>query len=403
MQQDAPAAGEPLAPASLRPLGTLRGMRTFYFAGFAAIGIHAPYFPLWLEAHGFRGVSMSLIAALSPALSAVGPPLIGVLSDARGGRGSLLSAVCGLAGLAMAALALAEASGLSSTFAVVFACVFVYAGCRSPIILLADRIALESSGDYGRRRLWGSIGFLLGALGFGHLCPPEYTRWLPAAVASALCIAFGVSLRLPRASSAPVPAHLGGALRRMVRQPRMLLLLLGASLFSFSHASYDLCGSLAFRDLGASGHIIGLLWATGVVAEILLLARATRLLRAARAERLLVASYAVGALRWLGMSVLPSAELGFLLQPLHGISFGLVWISSLEVLRRASGPSALGGAQGVFMAANSAGGTLGILVFGPLYAARGAAGVYQLAALAACGAVVLAGLALTRPASAAVA
>jgi hypothetical protein len=100
------------------------------------------------------------------------------------------------------------------------------------------------------------------------------------------------------------------------------------------------------------------------------------------------------------MSVLPSAELGFLLQPLHGISFGLVWISSLEVLRRASGPAALGGAQGVFMAANSAGGTLGLLVFGPLYAARGASGVYQLAALAACGAVLLAGLGLTRPARA---
>jgi MFS transporter, PPP family, 3-phenylpropionic acid transporter len=347
-------------------------------------------------------VNMSLIAALSPALSAVGPPLIGALSDARGGRGSLLSAVCGLACLAMTALALAEADGLSRTFAVVFACVFVYAACRSPIILLADRIALESSGDYGRRRLWGSIGFLLGALGFGHLCPPEHTRWLPVAVALSLAVAFAVSLRLPRAGPAPARAPLA-ELGRMVRQPRMLLLLLGSSLFSFSHASYDLCGSLAFRDLGASSDIIGLLWATGVVAEILLLARATRLLQAARPEHLLVASYGIGALRWLGMSLLPSAELGFLLQPLHGISFGLVWISSLEVLRRASGPGALGGAQGAFMAANSAGGTLGILVFGPLYAASGAAGVYQLAALLACGAALLMALALTRPAGAAVA
>ncbi len=374
-------------------------MRSFYFAGFAAIGIHAPYFPLWLEAHGFRGVSMSLIAALSPALSAVAPPLIGALSDARGGRGSLLSVVCGLAALAMSALALAEASGVARTFVVVFACVFVYASCRAPIILLADRIALESSGDYGRRRLWGSVGFLLGALGFGHLCPPEYARWLPGAVALALWSAFCVSLRLPRASRAPARGHLTGALRRLGRQPRMVFLLLGSSSFSFSHASYDLCGSLAFRDLGASSHTIGLLWATGVVAEVLLLARATQLLQAVPAERLLVASYAIGALRWLGMSALPSAEIGFLLQPLHGVSFGLVWISSLEVLRRASGPSALGGAQGVFMAANSAGGTLGILTFGPLYAASGATGVYQLAALAACGAVLLSSLAVVRRAS----
>jgi PPP family 3-phenylpropionic acid transporter len=374
----------------------LRGMRTFYFAAFAALGMHAPYFPLWLEAHGFRGSSMSVIAALSPALSSVGPPLVGALSDARGARGNLLGWVCGLACLALALLALAEASGLSRVFAVVFGCVFVFSLCRAPILLLADRIALESGVNYGRRRLWGSIGFLLAASGFGSWCPPALSRYLPAAVALALALAYLSSLRLPRASAAQAQPALREA-GRLFRQPRVLLLLCGSSIFSMSHASYDLCGSLAFRDLGASGNTIGQLWSTGVVAEILVLAVASRLFQSARPETLLVLSYGVGALRWLSMSLLPRAELGFLLQPLHGISFGLVWISSLEVLRRNAEPSALGGAQGSLMAANSVGGTLGILVFGPLYAARGAGSVFQLATLLACAAVLLAGVALLAP------
>ena len=48
------------------------------------------------------------------------------------------------------------------------------------------------------------------------------------------------------------------------------------------------------------------------------------------------------------------------------------------------------------MAANSVGGTLGILVFGPLYASRGGSSVFHLATLLACAAVLLAGFGLTR-------
>jgi len=371
----------------------LRGMRTFYFAAFAALGMHAPYFPLWLEAHGFRGASMSLIAALSPALSSVGPPLVGALSDARGSRGNLLGWVCGLACLAMTVLALAEASGRSHTFAVVFGCVLVFSLCRAPILLLGDRIALESGVNYGRRRLWGSVGFLFAASGFGHWCPPAFERFLPAAVALALALAYLSSLRLPRLSAAQAQPALG-ELARLFRQPGVALLLCGSSVFAISHASLDLCGSLAFRDLGAGADTIGQLWATGIVAEIAVLAAASRLFQLVRPEALLVLSYGVGALRWFSMSVLPRAELGFLLQPLHGISFGLVWISSLEVLRSRAAPSALGGAQGALMAANSIGGTLGILMFGPLYAAQGAVSVFHLATLLACAAVLLAGVAL---------
>jgi PPP family 3-phenylpropionic acid transporter len=372
-------------------------MRTFYFAAFGALGMQAPYFPLWLEAHGFRGSSMSLIAALSPALSAVGPPLIGALSDARGGRGNLLGWVCGISCAAMTALALAEASGLAQLFGVVFACVLPFALCRSPIILLADRIALESNGNFGRRRLWGSIGFLLGATLFGRFWPPQLSRWLPAAVALALGVAFVTSSRLPRAASAPAPVRV--PLRQgwsLLRQRRFVLFCCCTAVFSMSHASYDLCASLTFRDLGARSDTIGLLWATGVLAEIGVFALAARLLGAARPERLLIASYALGALRWLAMSVLPNAGLAFLLQPLHGVSFGLVFLSSLRLLGQFARPEAAGGAQGLWMAANAVGGTLGILVYGPLYAAQGGRGVFQLATLLALGATLLGALGLVQ-------
>jgi PPP family 3-phenylpropionic acid transporter len=356
----------------------LGGMRSFYFAAFGAIGLTAPYFPLWLEAHGFRGVRMSAIVALTPAFNIVGPPLAGALSDARGGRGNLLSWACAASGLAMAVLCLAEALDAARWFAMVFLCVLGFALCRSPIILLADRIALESGGDYGRRRVYGSIGFLLAAIGFGRFCPPHATRWLPGVVACTLALACLASLRLPRVSTAPLAPAFRHAWRLLERR-RFRRLLFCSAVFAASHASYDLCGSLLFRDLGAEDDTIGLLWGTGVVAEIVLLGLAAPLLRSARPERLLVLAYAGGALRWFGMSAMPRLGLAFALQPLHAISFGLVWLSSLEVLRRDAAPSALGGAQGLFMGANAIAATLGMLAFGPLYAAQGGPTVFRLA------------------------
>jgi len=284
--------------ASSEPRLALR-LGAFYFASFATLGLNAPYFPLWLEAHGFRGAPMGAIAALSPGMSFFGPPLVGLLSDARGARGNLLSAACALACSALIGLSLCELFGTSSSFGVVFAAVLVYAACRSPMILLVDRITLEHGGDYGRRRVWGSVGFMLAAIAFGRWCPPESTRWLPAAMATTLAVAFVLSLSLPRATlaaRAPAGRALGSA-RSLFEQRRFVAFLLGSALSAASHSSYDLCGALFFRDLGASKDTIGLLYGTAVLAEIALLAGAGPLWSRVRPELVLMAAYAGAALR----------------------------------------------------------------------------------------------------------
>src|SRR5688572_13869288 len=107
-----------------------RPLQYFYFLSFAALGIHGPYFPLWLDTHGFTGVALSSVAALSPAMSFIGPPLVGALSDARGARGNLLTFACAVAALSMFALCVAEALGLTHVFPVVFAAAAIYALCR---------------------------------------------------------------------------------------------------------------------------------------------------------------------------------------------------------------------------------------------------------------------------------
>jgi PPP family 3-phenylpropionic acid transporter len=383
--------------ASSEPRLALR-LGAFYFASFATLGLNAPYFPLWLESHGFRGAPMGAIAALSPGMSFFGPPLVGLLSDARGARGNLLSAACALSCSALIGLSLCELLGTSSSFGVVFAAVLVYAACRSPMILLVDRITIEHGGDYGRRRVWGSVGFMLAAIAFGRWCPPESTRWLPAAMATTLAIAFVLSLSLPRATLAAraLGGSTLGSARSLFEQRRFVAFLLGSALSAASHSCYDLCGALFFRDLGASKDTIGLLYGTAVLAEIALLAGAGPLWSRVRPELVLMAAYAGAALRWACLSLLASTSLAFLLQPLHAVSFGLMWMASLEYVRRVSTPEVLGSAQGAFMAANAGGGVLGMLSWGPLYASHGGPFVFRLAALLSLAAAALLGAGFSR-------
>ncbi len=353
---------------SAGPLGA------FYLVSFGALGVYAPYFPLWLEAHGFTGVAMSAIAAVSPAMSFVGPPLAGAWSDARGARGNLLTLVCAVASLSMLALSAAEAAGLSHSFAIVLGAVLCYAACRSPVIMLADRIALEHGGNYGRRRVWGSVGFLLAATLCGRWFPEPSWRWIPLVLAALMAASALASLRLPRSTSS-VRARSSRAVSSTSDRRRFVAFLLCSALFSASHSSMDLCASLFFRDLGATGAEIGMLWATGVIAEILLMTSAGGALTL-RSETLLVLAYTGGALRWLLTSSLPGPAWAFLTQPLHAVSFGLVWLTSIEHIRRTSSPETFGTAQGVFMAANATGGVLGMLVWGPLYETRGGQTVF---------------------------
>jgi PPP family 3-phenylpropionic acid transporter len=381
-------------PTSAREPRLTGALGTFYFAAFAALGLQAPYFPLWLEAHGVEGLAMGFIAALTPAMSFFGPPLIGALADARGARGNLLSAACALSCSGMAGLCLAELWGVGGRLSLVFCGALIFAACRSPIIMLVDRITLEAGGNYGRRRVWGSVGFMLAAAGFGRWCPPESWRWLPGFVTLALALAFIQSLRLPRQRAALLTAS--GQARRWWPGRAFLPFAVCSALSAASVSSYDLCGPLFFRDLGASGDTIGLLYGTAVLAEVGLLATAGPLLSRVGPERMLVVSYAAAAARWLGMAWLGSTWLAFALQPLHAFSFALTWISSLEYVRRVSGPAAFGGAQGGFMAAHAVGGVIGMLTWGPLYASSGGAVVFLGAAALSSGAALLAFTTLVR-------
>jgi len=376
-------------------------LRVFFFVLFVTYGAFLPFFPTWLEARGVRGVTMSGLMALGPAMGILGPPVFGALSDWLGLRTGLLRLATAGCFVAMALLAAPGALGQTPSLLVVLAAMFLFSLSRAPAVAIADVIAVEATKptgttapppSYGGIRLWGSIGFLVAALAVGRALDVRGVAALPIVIAAASLVTFALSFTV--GSAAPARAtRLGASLAGVLRDRGFALLLASAFLGFGAHVSYDICFSLHLVRLGMKPSWIGFAWALGVVGEITLMAFSGRLLARVPASSLLVVAFIAGALRWLAIALIPNVTALLVLQPLHAISFALFWVTSLEHVKRRAPKEILATAQGVFNASVGAGAVVGMLVWGLLFERYGGRTTFACAAgVAACAAIVASGV-----------
>jgi PPP family 3-phenylpropionic acid transporter len=372
--------------------GQAVALRLYYLTVFAALGVQLPFFPRWLEARGIEGIAMGAVTATVPAMGLIGPPLFGLLADTLGLRGSLLRVAAFVAGTGLAAIAAAALLDHTPGFAGVFAAVAVSSLFRSVLVMMGDVVALEqaraSGRSYGSIRLWGSVGFLGGALGAGQLIDPAGPVALPLAMAAALYAACLASFGLPqRAELPPGPSTSGAA--DLLRAADFRLFLGMYFLAQVAHSNYDLCFSLHLLDLGGSPALAGQAWSLGVACEIVLMAASGRLLRASSPQRLAALALLGATVRWLLIGNVRSLPVLLALQPLHVLSFSLLWISAMAWIEQRVPPQRRATGQGLFTAATAGGIITGMLLWGSLYREHGGSFTFQYAALVA-GAALLA-------------
>jgi len=374
------------AGVELRPVKKqLLTLRFYYAMCFMALGVYLPFFPRWLEARGVQGAAMGVVSASLPAMGLGGPLLFGILSDRLGLRGTLLRVACFGTFASMAAIGAAFALGHPLGFAGIFVAVLAFAFFRSPTISLADVIVMELAGagaGYARTRLWGSLGFLVAAVATGRFLDPTAPAALPLAIATALFAALLAAWTLPAKSSVPPLPALGKASSLLARTD--LRLFFGASfLGQIAHSSYDLCFTLHLRDLGASDGLVGVSWALGVLSEVALMAGSPWIFRRFTPPWLLVIALFGAAARWTLLASVTSIPALLALQPLHALSFALLWLASLAYVKESAPEAALATTQGLFSATLAAGSVLGMPLWGALYRRFGGPFLFGTAAIVA--------------------
>jgi PPP family 3-phenylpropionic acid transporter len=355
----------------------------FYAAYFAAVGIHLPFWPVWLEWRGLDAVAIGYVLAAGfwprIATSLLIPAIADRLAEHR--RPMILFTAVTLAGVALFALArdfwpLLLLSALTgATWAV--------------ILPLGEAVALGAAQrrglSYGRIRLWGSIAFILAAVGIGQWLEEAGPAIILWSIAAAIACLLGACILLPEARSSARPAA-SADFRRLTGTPEFLAFVAAAGLIQVSHAVYYGFATLHWRAAGHGELVIGLLWAEGVVAEVVLFACAGALLRRLGPMRLLVVAGALTVARWALSALSTDVTVLVPAQALHAASFGAAHLAAMHYLRDHTPPELHASAQG-FYAAIGIALPFGLLtpLAGWLYGVAGGNAFWAMAALALAG------------------
>jgi predicted MFS family arabinose efflux permease len=356
---------------------TLRSLAAFYFFNYGALGALFPFLPLLLATRGLSAAQISWVMVLIPVFNLLMPPLWGSVADALHARVALLRLASVGSGLT-ALLLLPPSSFRGSLLAV--ACFSVF---RSPVASLADAATYAAldprEAGFGRVRVWGSVGYAIfvGAVG---LFDGSRRPALLLAVASAGYLLSGLAtLALPSPRIRREP----GILRdvgRCVAHPAVVLFLAGTTCYYFGHAIYDAYFSLYVRWLGLSDAFVGAAWALGVAVEVAIMLFAPSVLRARSSSSLLCACSGIAALRW-GLLSLASGRWAILgVQTLHGLTFGLWYLSLVEHVQMTAPARLRTSLQAVALASLGLGSVAGYLLGGHVFHHLGGGQVFRVAA-----------------------
>jgi PPP family 3-phenylpropionic acid transporter len=286
----------------------------------------------------------------------------------------------------------------------------VTATAQSALMPLGDSITLAAVRrdriDYGRVRVWGSVSFIVAAMASGAVLSHSAAansggNAVLVLVLAASIVLLGACLAIPLARREGTGPTRRAALGVLSRDRRFWQFVATAAALQASHQVYYGFGTLYWRSLGFSDAIVGILWAEGVVAEILLFWQGTRLLSRLGPLGLMMTGGGAGIVRWGLMGLVPGLPAAFALQLLHALTFGATHLGTMNYLSRTVPPGAAASAQALYSGASSGiGSGLVMLGAGALYVKFGG-GAYlfmtALSALGLLGAVLLAKSAAQRP------
>ncbi len=354
----------------------------FYTAIFAAIGIYIPFWPLWLGEKGLSAPEIATLLAAASWLKIATTPGFAQVSD-RSGHPKVTMTLVALLSVVFYAL-LWDVSG----FWPILLISLIAVAAMQALPPLGDSLTLGAvygkGLDYGRIRLWGSIGFILAAAAAGPLVETYGIGAFLPFLLLLLVVTLGTVIALPPQDTPPKnTASQGKGDWRPLLKPRFLIFLICASLLQASHATYYAFSTIHWQLAGHSETVIGLLWAEGVAAEVLLFAISGAMVRRMRPSILLLIGGICGIVRWLviGETTWLPALIG--VQLLHAGTFGATHLGAMHFIARRAPKGAAATAQSLYSAfSGGLGMGLALLLAGVLYRESPAFAFFAMAGLA---------------------
>ena len=186
----------------------------------------------------------------------------------------------------------------------------------------------------GRGACHVDIGGGLAAFAGGKMlesAPESAIFWVMIASFAAL---FAVCIVLPDTRVEAEPVRMSGVWH-LFAHPLFALFMLCSALLQTSHLVVYNYGTLHWRAAGVSDGMIGLLWAIGVTAEVVLFAVGARFVSRMGPGRLFALAAVAGILRWTILAYSTALPVLFVVQTLHAFTFGAAHLAAMAFIANA--------------------------------------------------------------------
>jgi MFS transporter, PPP family, 3-phenylpropionic acid transporter len=354
----------------------------FYFFAFMVTATTMAFLPPYLRGLGLPGRQVSGVLAVTPLMAFVVPLGWAWLADRTKQHARVLQ------GLTLGACLCFLPVLFARRFVPLLACWVGYAFFQVGMPNLADSLAIarvRAGADYGRIRVWGSLGFMVAALATGAILAGRGVRGgdpvAPLVLWLALAAAFLAALRVRGTGEQSVRPQLGD-LRGLLGDRRFRLLLIVTPLHWICCAPYNVYFGIFLSDLHMSPALWGLPFCIGVLAEMSVLLAMRRLHRHAGFEEMMAVSFLATGLRWLAVSQVHATWALMALQALHGLTFGLYWGAGIALIAESVPPALRATGQALFVMSTNLGTAIGNGATGALYDAYGPQSIFLAAAAA---------------------
>jgi PPP family 3-phenylpropionic acid transporter len=334
-------------------------LSNLYFWFFALLGGMLPYWSLYLEGRGFSYLQIASLMATIQLTKIVAPSVWGHLGDRTGQRvrlvrfGTITGFLC-FAGVFLEP----DFTGL---LLVMLAFTFFW----NAVLPLYEVITLQVLGaqrdQYGKIRLWGSVGFIAAVALIGVLLEWVDIRYLPILLIPLFAGIAVSAWMLPVEKAVRSQKSPKGSLKAILTHPAVISFFLMNFLLQVAHGSYYTFFSihLQLHDYGKLA--IGLLWSLGVIAEIALFMVMHRLGARFSVRHIVLVALLLSLLRWLLIAEMASVlPVLIFAQLLHAASYGALHAVSVQYIQGFFGRHHHGQGQALYSGLTfGAGGALG--------------------------------------------
>lgn len=325
----------------------------FYFA---TIGILLPFLPLLFQSRGLDSGQIGILLAIGPFVSMLVQSPWGYLSD----RLQTVRRVI-IFQMVMTFLISILLFKLNS-FLLLMPVMFLFYAFAWPPIPLLDCLVLATikgtEESFGSYRLWGSLGFAFTALAAGTVLAVVGIERVNLIYQFLLIIALVLAYLVPDAPPSGRTAS-SSKIKELITKREILIFLFIIALISATNKANDAFIGIFIREIGGTEAEVGWAWTVGPLSEVPIFALSALLFARFNELILLALASIIYSLRWFLFATTNDPNLIITIQLLHGLSFGLFYMSAVSYIGKIVPPELRASGQGLL--STFAGGVAGII------------------------------------------